>query len=78
MLSCRSRDFPTFGDIIRVCKNRKCKKVLPAGYKHSYCEACRNRHAHTVKNALKGLVGAATLGGATLFIISGGKINLKN
>ena len=23
---------------IRVCKNKKCQKVLPAGYKHKYCE----------------------------------------
>ena len=21
---------------IRVCKNKKCQKVLPAGYKHKY------------------------------------------
>lgn len=26
---------------IRICKNKKCQKVLPAGYKHKYCEACR-------------------------------------
>ena len=29
---------------VRVCKNKKCQKVLPAGYKHRYCEACRNKH----------------------------------
>lgn len=40
---------------IRVCKNKKCQKVLPAGYKHKYCEACRNKHAETAKNVLKGL-----------------------
>lgn len=22
---------------IRVCKNKTCQKVLPAGYKHKYC-----------------------------------------
>lgn len=34
---------------IRICKNKKCQKVLTAGYKHKYCEACRNKHAETVK-----------------------------
>lgn len=38
---------------IRVCKNKKCQKVLPAGYKHKYCEACRNKHAETAKNSLR-------------------------
>lgn len=34
---------------VRVCKNKKCQKVLTAGYKHRYCEACRNKHAQTAK-----------------------------
>lgn len=33
---------------VRVCKNKKCQKVLPEGYKHRYCEACRNKHAQGV------------------------------
>ena len=52
---------------IRVCNNKKCQKVLPAGYKHRYCEACRNQHAQTAKNVLKGIgagVGAVATGGA--------------
>lgn len=43
--------------VIRVCKNKKCQKVLPEGYRHRYCEACRNRHAQTAKNVLKGIGG---------------------
>lgn len=37
---------------VRVYKNKKCQKVLPEGYKHRYCEACRNKHAQTAKNVL--------------------------
>lgn len=40
----------------KVCKNKKCMKFLPAGYKHRYCEACRNRQAQKLKNGLKLLV----------------------
>lgn len=61
---------------IRVCKNKKCQKVLPAGYKHKYCEACRNKHAETAKNVLKGL-GAATVASAAIVVVTGGKINPK-
>lgn len=61
---------------IRVCKNKECQKVLPAGYKHKYCEACRNKHAETAKNVLKVLgAGAATV--ARVVVVTGGKINPK-
>ena len=63
---------------IRVCKNKECQKVLPAGYKHKYCEACRNKHAETAKNVLKGLgTGAATVACAAVIVFTGGKINKK-
>lgn len=63
---------------IRICKNEKCPKVLPVGYKHKYCEACRNQHAQAVKNVLKGIgVGAATLASVAVVVITGGKINPK-
>ena len=54
---------------IRVCKNKKCKKTLPVGYKHSYCEACRNKTAQTLKEvgAKFGLIaGVATTAIVTL------------
>lgn len=63
---------------IRVCKNKKCQKVLPAGYKYKYCEACRNKHAETAKNVLKGLgAGAATVASVAIVVVTGGKINPK-
>lgn len=56
---------------IRVCKNKKCQKVLPAGYKHKYCEACRNKHAETAKNVLKGLgAGAATVASVAIVVVN--------
>lgn len=63
---------------IRVCKNKKCQKKLPAGYKHKYCEACRIKQAETAKNVLKGLgAGAATVASVAIVVVTGGKINLK-
>lgn len=63
---------------ISVCKNKKCQKVLPVGYKHKYCEACRNKYVQTTKNVLKGLgAGAATVAGIAVVVVTGGKINLK-
>ena len=61
-----------------VCKNKKCQKILPADYKHKYCEACRNQHAQTAKNVLKGVgAGAVSLAGVAVVVITGGKINPK-
>lgn len=66
-------------DEVRVCKNKKCQKVLPAGYKHRYCEACRNQHAQTAKNVLKGFgAGAATVASAVVVVITAGKKKPKN
>ena len=63
---------------IRICKNKKCQKVLPAGYKHKYCEACRNKHAETVKNVLKAIgAGTATVASAAVIVFTGGMINQK-
>lgn len=43
----------------KVCKNKKCLKPLPEGYKHKCCEACRNQQAQKVKNGLKAVAGVA-------------------
>ena len=43
----------------KVCKNKNCLKPLPDGYKHKYCEACRNQQAQKVKNGLKAAAGIA-------------------
>lgn len=63
---------------IHFCKNKKCMKPLPEGYKRKYCEACRNKHAEAAKNALKGVV--ATAGAALSVVVvvaTKGKINPK-
>lgn len=60
----------------KICK--KCQKPLPEGYKHKYCEACRNQQVQTVKKSMKaaaGVVGAMACLAVT--IGTAGKINLK-
>lgn len=62
----------------RVCNNKNCQKILPEGYKHKYCEACRNQHAHVAKNVLKGIgAGAATALSVAVVVVTGGRINPK-
>lgn len=54
----------------KICKNKNCQKVLPTGYKHRYCEACRNVHIENAKR------GAKAVGGTILSIgllVIGGK-----
>lgn len=61
---------------IRLCK--KCKKSLPEGYKHKYCEACHNRQAQIIRNGLKGAAGiAGTAACVVLAVATKGKIDLK-
>lgn len=63
---------------LKICKNKNCRKTLPEGYKYRYCEACRNQHAQTAKNILKGIgVGATTVASVAVVVITGGKINPK-
>ena len=61
----------------RKCKNRKCQRVLPDGYKHKYCEHCMTVRADRIKeNGKKGLNVALLLGGAAVAIAQKGNINL--
>lgn len=63
---------------IRVCKCKKCQKVLPVGYKHKYCEACSNKRAETARTIIKEIgAGAVTFAGIAVVAVTGGKINLK-
>lgn len=63
----------------KVCRNKKCKKVLPEGYTHRYCESCRNQHVESVKNAGKGLLTlAVSVAGLAIVVITKGKINPKD
>lgn len=62
----------------RVCKNKKCLKPLPYGYKHRYCEACRNRRVQNVKIGIKAAAGVAgTAACLVVTIATAGKINPK-
>ena len=59
---------------IRKCKNKKCQRPLPEGYKHKYCENCRNERVKRIKDAGKAVAGVAVLVvGTALTIASKGK-----
>ena len=57
---------------INKCKNKKCQRNLPEGYKHKYCEHCRNKHAQWAKNGLK------TAGGVFILMLTKGKFGDKD
>lgn len=62
----------------RKCKNKKCKRSLPKGYKHRYCENCRNDGIKLIKDTGKAALGMVVLvGGPVVAAIAKGKINLK-
>ena len=57
------------------CKNKKCQRILPEGYKHSYCENGRSEHAMKFKNGCKTALGLAVMvGGTAVAIVTKGKI----
>jgi hypothetical protein len=63
---------------IKKCKNKKCLRLLPDGYKHKYCENCRNEHVKQIKNTGKTALSIMVLvGGTALSIVTKGKINVK-
>lgn len=58
----------------KMCKSKKCQRVLPDGYKHKYCENCMGKRAGVAKNVLKGAAGAVcTIGGIVVFVATKGK-----
>ena len=60
----------------RRCKNKKCQRTLPEGYKHKYCESCRNKRAKHFKDGCKSALGLAVMvSGTAAAIITKGKIN---
>ena len=61
-----------------VCRNKKCMKPLPDGYKHKYCEACRNQQAQLVKNGLKAAASVTgTVACLAVTVTTAMKINQK-
>lgn len=61
----------------KLCK--KCRRPLPEGYKHKYCEHCRNERVQRFKNGCKGALGLVVIvGGTAVSILSKGNINLGN
>lgn len=63
----------------KYCKNKKCKRPLPEGYKHKYCENCRGKQAEDVKKGGVGLLGILGLvGSIALTVATKGKFNPKD
>jgi len=59
---------------IRKCKNKKCQRPLPDGYKYKYCENCRNEHAKRVKDAGKAVLGCVgAVGSIAIAVVIKGK-----
>lgn len=58
----------------KVRKNKKCLKPLPEGYKHKYCEACRNQQAQKVKKVVRV---AGSVACVAVTIVTAGKVNPK-
>ena len=62
----------------KVCKNKKCQKPLPVGYKHKYCESCRNEQVNQVKKVGEAALSLAVMvGGTAIAVVTKGKVNLK-
>ena len=54
--------------IEKTCK--KCKKILPEGYKYSRCEACRTVQIHKAKEVAKKVVGVVIAAGSIVGLIA--------
>ncbi len=54
----------------KVCKNKKCQKPLPIGYKHRYCENCRNEQAKQVKDLGKAALSLAMVVGSVVVTVA--------
>lgn len=62
----------------KFCKNKKCHRPLPEGYKHKYCEHCRNERAKQFRAGCKGALGIiVTVGGVAVTVLSQGNISVK-
>jgi hypothetical protein len=53
----------------KKCKNKKCQRPLPEGYKYKYCENCRNEKVKQIKDTFKAALGVVALVGGTALTI---------
>ncbi len=61
----------------RECKNKKCRRVLPEGYKHKYCENCRNEKVKRVRDTGKAALSVGVMiGGPIIVAVIKGKNKL--
>lgn len=58
----------------KLCKNKKCQRPLPEGYKYKYCEHCRSERAQQIKRAGKAALGVVVMvGGTAVTVLTKGK-----
>ena len=60
----------------KMCKSKKCQRVLPDGYKHKYCENCMGKRAENMKKVgigVLGVVGAIGTVGVMLANVIGNR-----
>lgn len=57
------------------CKSKKCQRGLPEGYKHRYCEHCRNKYAKRTKDGIKAVGGV--VGSFALLVLTKGKFDSR-
>lgn len=63
----------------KYCKNKNCKRPLPEGYKHKYCENCRGKQAEDVKKGGLGLLGVlGIVASVAVAVATKGKIKPKD
>lgn len=61
----------------KKCKNKKCQRPLVEGYKHKYCESCRNEQVKHFKDAGKKVLGVVVLIGTIITAATNDKTNLN-
>ena len=62
----------------KKCKNKKCQRPLPEGYKYKYCENCRNMRIQHLIDRGKIVLGiGAMISGPIITAVTKGKITVK-
>ncbi len=56
---------------MKKCKNKKCSKLIPEGYKYRYCESCRGKAVEKFKGLSIAL--GSLVAGTVIALVTNGK-----